>query len=118
MCLRTDEAFLGPAQGLLDLSTRRMIFAPGLTVEQRTFLARHILTAAGQEQPEQACDVVCICGFALDVSPPPAAFLHAQLCGGTVPLKVLDREVVVIVEPTADYGEAWSCVGRLVSGEC
>ena len=70
MCFSTGEAFLGPADAVLDLTARRLLFATGLTGAERVILARRVFAAAGQEQPADTTDsVVCICGFELDVSP-------------------------------------------------
>lgn len=70
MCLSARVAFLGPADAVLDLTGRRLLFAPGLTSAERVTLARRVLAAAGQEQPpDEPGEVVCVCGFGLDVSP-------------------------------------------------
>lgn len=71
MCLSTGAAFLGPADAVLDLAGRRLLFSPGLTDTERVLLARRVLAAAGQEQPSgPSSEVVCICGFDLDLSMP------------------------------------------------
>lgn len=123
MCLQTGVAFLGPADAVLDLAGRRLLFAPGLSAAKRLLLARRLLAAAGQEQEDE--EAVCVCGFGIDVSPSglaPPAFTLAMRRGGTVRLSLAGREVVVDMKPAAwyragDEGPAWDAVRSLVAGE-
>lgn len=126
MCLSTGEAFLGPADAALDVTGRRLLFATGLTDDERVLLARRVLHAAGQEQPSGSSpDVVCICGFGLDVSlagQAPPAFLSAVRRGGTVRLTLAGRAVAVDMDPAARYREgdeadAWAAIRNLVTGD-
>lgn len=123
MCLQTITASLGPADAVLDLASRRLLFAPGLDSGQRLLLARRLLAAAGQEQDDDGA--VCVCGFSIDVSPggvAPPAFTRAMLRGGAVRLAVAGREVAVDMAPAAVYrpgdeGPAWQEVRGIVTGD-
>src|SRR5215813_10822991 len=84
MCLVVITAHLGHAHAALDAARYLLAFAPGLTPGQRRLLARQVLSGAGQEQLPDSEEVVCLCGFGLDVDEPgsprhlrPAAFAAA-----------------------------------------
>lgn len=123
MCLYTGAAFLGPADVVLDLAGRRLLFAPGLTGAERATLARRVLAAAGQEQPEdQSAGVTCICGFELDVTLAdlaPAAFLNGIRQRGVVRLTLAGHAVAVDMEPAREWDgpAAWAAVKSLVTGD-
>lgn len=70
MCLEVGTVDLGDlAHVALDADGYRLWFTPGLSSAQRRYLAREVLAAAGQEQPDCGRGtVVCQCGFLLDVS--------------------------------------------------
>lgn len=58
MCTTTTTG-LGPADACLDLTTRELFLAPGLTTAQQETLAREVFADAGVAQPPAG--VTCLC---------------------------------------------------------
>jgi hypothetical protein len=70
MCLTVVTAGLGPAHVALSVRHRTLALSPVLTPAQRVLLARRVLAQAGQDQPEDAAEVACVCGQPLSVAGP------------------------------------------------
>lgn len=122
MCLQTGEAHLGPADAVLDLAGRRLLFAPGLAPGERLLLARRLLAAAGMEQ--DGYGATCICGCGIDVTSPavaPPEFTRVMRHGGAARVRITGpRDVVVSMEGGASYragdeGPAWQELRKLIA---
>jgi hypothetical protein len=87
VCLSVLTSDLGPAHAGLDTEHHLLVFSPALTSSERVLLARRALAAAGQKQPPEQGNVLCLCGSDLDVlQPDPDA-----ACSLAAPREACDR---------------------------